>query len=427
MNWKPVITLLCCAPFAASAENLLDLYQLAVQADPQFSIADQERKAALSQQRVARSSLLPSVTAGGNVTKEWGQGSSMDNTSSGYLVSLTQSLFNRDSQLSYQQAGTSVEIAETDYLAAQQDLILRVSTRYFDVLAAQDNLTYAMRNKEAIGRQLNQAQQRFDVGLIAITDVRESEALHDLAQAEEIQARNQLDIALESLREVIGQEVKDLAKLSREMPLKRPDPEDSAKWVEIALENNPQYQTLKLNYELSGIQIERSRAARLPTLNVVGKHQYGDVENDLASAYSHTNSVGLELSVPLYLGGSIKARTEEAVIRRDQNKDRLEQNRRAIQRQARQAYLTVIAGISQANALKQAVVSTQTAYEATNTGFEVGTRTSVDVLNIQRDLLKSQRDYDQARYNYVVSTLQLKQAAGLVSEKDVETINKWLK
>ncbi len=413
---------------AAMAETLLDLYQLAQQADPQYRIAGKERDAAAEQRNQARSQLLPSIMAGASADKQWGRGLASDHTATGYSLSLKQALFNRPDRITHEQADIGTRKAEADYQAEAQDLIMRVASRYFAVLAAQEQVHFAKRNQEAILQQLTQARQRYDVGLIAITDVKEAEALHDLARADEIDAQNQLDIALESLREVINAEIKKLATLSPDMPLPQPDPNNAEEWIRTALEHNPQFIAARLGDDLAAKDILRNQAARLPTVDFTARHQYGDTDNDgFGGGYAHTNSLGVEVSVPLYLGGAIDSRIREAHVRKEQAQDRVEQSRRAIQRQARQAYLDVLAGISRVNALKQATASSKAANEATQAGFNVGTRTTVEVLNVQRDLLRAQRDYDRARYDYVVGTLRLKQAAGLLSISDLEAINAWLR
>ena len=412
---------------AAGAETLLEVYRQAEASDPQFKIAEAEQLAAREQVPQARSLLLPNVGLSGSAIAQRGQGRSTDATTLGYSVSVTQPLFQRDAQIQNDQADKQVEKAEVDYEYARQELILRVAQRYFEVLSALDELEFARTNKAAIHRQLDQSQQRFEVGLIAITDVHESQARYDLANAEEISAENELSTAREALREVAGQYYDSLAGLGDGIEFAPPDPASIEHWTERALEQNPALLALQFDAQIAAQEVHRQRAARLPEIDLVGRHSYSDSDTDdsFSGGYSHTNSLGVQFSMPLYVGGAISSRTREAKIRHQQALDSIELQRRQIERQVRDAYLGILAGISRVTALQQAVVSSQSAYEATRTGFEVGTRTSVEVLNSQRDLLAAKRDYANSRYHYVLNTLILKRAVGTLKVTDLEALEAW--
>lgn len=422
-----ILAIAWAAPAYPAADTLADLYQQALASDPQFKIAESERLAVGEKLPQAKSGLLPSLNAGASYTKAWSKGS-QDSTSSGYNLTLTQPLYARGNWIALDQAGSEIQRAEANYMSAQQGLMLRVAARYFEVLASQDNLEFAGNNKKAIQRQLDQTKQRFDVGLIAITDVQESQAAYDLAVAEEILAENTLNNAREALREVIGQYPGQLAGIRADMALLVPDPADIEAWAQRALEENPTILAARVAVELARQQIEQTRSVHYPRLDLVARHGYSDQDGSgmpQTGGYSLDNSLGLQLSVPIDVSGGMRSRTREAQYRHQQALDALEQQRRAVESQARQAYLNVISGISRLKALDQAVVSNRTALDATQTGFEVGTRTSVDVLNAQKELLRAQRDHAKARYDYLLNTLNLKQGAGSLSEEDLAALSKW--
>lgn len=416
------------------AETLLEIYRLAQQYDPQIKIATQERLASLEQLPQAHAPLLPQISLNGQVTEgwhsqDWIMNNTVENTSWGYAISLSYTLYRRQQQIQYEQVDDQVLQAQANYETALQNLIQRVADRYFSVLAANDNLKFARSAKEAFQSQLDQAKQRFEVGLIAITDVQEAQAGYDLAVADEILAQNQLDNSHESLREITGNYHRVLAVLNPDAPLLGPEPGDIAQWTKVALENNPQILAAQYAIEIALKEVEKQRAANLPTLDLVGQHSYTDVlrgEKNPPGSFTTDNSIGIQLNYNLYQGGAVRSRIREAKQRHLQSVAQLEQQRRTVQSQTRQAFLSLLSNISRVKALKQALISTEVALNAVKTGFELGTRTSVDVVNAQRDLLQAQRNYSNARYDYVLSTLKLKQAAGLITEGDLIAIDTWL-
>lgn len=418
---------------SASAENLLELYQLAEQQDPQLKIAEAQRLTILEKEPQLRAVLLPQIAIGAEVTealrvRNWLFGEEIENTSLGYEVSLSYALYRRDRQLALSQIGDVVKEVEAQYEGARQALIERVVTRYFAVLSSYDNLKLAKGAQKAFHRQLEQAQQRFEVGLIAITDVQEAQAGFDLAVAEEISAKNALDNAYEALREVTGQEHTTLATLAEDAPLPKPDPPNVTTWIQLALEQNPQLLATQHSVDSTQQEINIQQAAQLPTVNLVGRHGYTNVirGDEPMGSYKTTNSIGVQLSYFLYEGGGIRSRVREAQQQYQRVLAELESQKRGVYRQTQQAFLNLQSSFSSAQALQQAVVSNKVALEAVKAGFEVGTRTSVDVLNAQRDLLRAQRDHLNARYNAILASVHLKQAAGALNTEDVANLNKWL-
>jgi len=316
--------------------------------------------------------------------------------------------------------------ADAQYEAARQDLIVRVAQAYFNILTAQDNLEFAQAEKKAIAHQLDQARQRYNVGLSAITDVKEAKASYDLAVASEITAQNQLDTAREGLREIIGQSPASIAPLAQ-VRLVSPHPQDIKRWVDTALSQNLGVLASEAATRVAKDDVERQRSGRYPSLDVVASHSYSDNIGAGFGSKGTDSSIGLQLSIPLYSGGAINSRTRQAADLYSEAQDNLEKQRRTTVVQTRDAYLTVEADISHVKALKQSLASTQTALEATQAGFQVGTRTIVDVLNAEQQVFGAKRDYAKARYGYILATLKLKQAAGTLNATDLDQINAWLK
>ncbi|MBK9132147.1 MAG: TolC family outer membrane protein [Gammaproteobacteria bacterium] len=421
--------------FTAIAENLGDVYQLALRNDPVLKSAAAARDAALEARPQSRALLYPalSFSAGYDRTredvKEIGVGTPGVSTfdSRVYALSLNQPLFNRDYFVRLRQADATVAQADAVYHASEQDLIVRVAAAYFGLLAADDNLEFARAEKNAIEQQLEQAKQRFDVGLIAITDVHEAQAAFDLAKAREIVATNQLASSREALYEITAQAIDTVAPLGARIPLASPDPADIEHWGQVALEQNFALLAAQFAEESARQEVSRQRAGHYPTLDLTASLSRANDDGGVTGETDvEDRTIGLQFTLPLYLGGAVNSRTREAAYRLTQAREDVVSQRRAILRQTRDAYLAVVAGINSVNAFEQARVSAQSALDATQAGFDVGTRTTVDVLAAQRDLFAAQREYAQSRYDYILNLLRLKQASGLLVPPDVEEINRWL-
>ncbi len=424
---------LLAAGSAFGATDLLQVYDQAAQSDPQLAAADNAFKAASEAKPQARALILPSVGASASysrvradITKtSFGAPRAVTFNNKSYSLNLSQVLYNRDYFVQLKQADAQVAQAAAQFSAAKQDLITRVAQTYFAVLGAADSVEFAHAEKEAINRQLEQARKRFEVGMIAITDVHEAKAAYDSSRASEIAAQNDLANAQEALREVTGKQDSQLAKLGDHMPLVTPHPDKMADWTRTALDQNLQLISAEQASRVSKEQIERNRSGHYPSLNLVASHTFNDTGGLFVRAETD-NSVGIQLNVPIYQGGGVSSRVRQAAYSYEQSKDVIEQTRRSVLRQTRDAYRGVLTGISRVEALQQAVVSNESALEATEAGFEVGTRTIVDVLLAQSNLFRAKRDYAQARYSYILNTLQLKQAAGTLSVDDIRLINGWL-
>ena len=427
--------LVAAAPAMASAQalDLVGAYRLAAENDPAFLAAGAERDAALESVAIAQAGLRPSVSFGGSATLESDDvneppGAKSD-TYSNLSLSLdaTQPLYRLDRTIRLGQARTREEKAKADYAVRTQQLIERVVERYFGVLQARDDYRFAETNREAIGQQLRQAQERFEVGLIAVTDVEEAKARFDLASAREIETKNGLDNAREAMRETIGEYPENLAALGADIPLAIPDPADIDAWTETALERNLPIRSASLAVAIAKEQIRIASAGAQPTVDLVGRAAATDKNRKpTGGSEAVSASIGLRLNLPLYTGGRVSAETREARARHRESMHVQERARRDAVRQTRQAYLGVESAIARVGALRQAVVSSQSALDAVDAGFQVGTRTSVDVLDAQRDLFQARNDLAAARYDYIRNALKLRLAAGTLVPSDLDAINGWL-
>lgn len=417
---------------ASPAQDLVTVYGLALERDAELQIAEANYLAALQALPLARSGRRPQIFFNANGTQRESDNSETGDSTNrniGYSLNLTQSLYDTGTQgdINVAEATTAAQLAGLE--AARQALILRVAETYFDILAAEDNVEFAYAERTAIARQLEQAQKRFEVGLIAITDVQEAQARFDTAEAQAILAENLLENAFQSLVVITDDtSIRNLAPLGQNLELALPQPANAKAWVDLALKNNRDLIAAQQN--LNAARFERDKNARggYPTLDLVASYADNDVEDDglLGDSRQDDVIVGIELEIPLYTGGRIGAEQaqSESQLRAAQNTALL-QSRLASQ-QSRTAYLDVVSGISQVKALKQALESSNIALEATQAGFEVGTRTSVDVLVSLRETYRARRDYASARYDFLINNLRLKQAAGILRDDDLFEINRWL-
>ncbi|MCA1799029.1 MAG: TolC family outer membrane protein [Xanthomonadaceae bacterium] len=424
----------------AHAEDLLTVYQAAVENDPLIREALAERNALREARPQSLAGLLPGLEARGSredTTRDGTQISLLPDNSlalvdfasdtevTAYSLVLSQPIFRWDRWVALRQAGDRVAQAEINYEAARQQLIVRVAERYFNVLAAQDNLDFAAANKEAISRQLDQARRRFEVGLIAITDVQEAQAAYDTAVADEIAATRQLAAAREQLREITGDYYRNLAGPATDLALTPPEPANENAWVERALTDNLTLNAQRLSVDIARKEIGRVRAGHYPTidLNASRGRREATGSNPFDTSNVDTEFLSLNVVVPIFSGGATQSRVRESAYRHEASKSALEREARATERTARDAYLGVQSDISRVRALRQALESNATALQATEAGFEVGTRTTVDVLNARSLTFRARNELARSRYDYLLNTLRLKQAAGALTERDVQQVN----
>lgn len=427
--------LLLCVITPGYSENLSDIYHAAQTSDPTLASAEADFQAQLLNKPIARSALLPQINASAGYDQidiEYNDTTAIpysDDTFSreSWGLQLSQALYRKDHWARLAQADAGVAQAQADIESARQALIVRSAEAYFDVLTAQDSLVFAQAEKDAVQQQYEQSQERFDVGLIAITDVRESKAQLDISIASEIAAQAQLDTARENLAAIIGYQPKELVPLAETLPLAEPAPSDIDAWVDTAMDNNLQIRAASYGVEAAKQGVELSRAGHYPTLDLVGQYSLQDDNGGSTQGEITQSAIGLDLVIPLYSGGGTSAKVDQAKARRLQAQKGLELAKRSATQNARASYLNVHSSISQVNALAEVLKSTQTAREAAEAGFEVGTRTAVDVLDAVRQVYRSQRDYIDARHQYVLSALRLKQAAGTLSEEDLQQISQLTK
>ncbi len=435
-----LIALSSLVPLHAPAADLLSLFQLAEQRDPVLKGAQAGLRATLEAFPQARAGLLPSVGITANVARNFQQVTEVTApagvdafgsgdftfTSGGYSLNVTQPLYHRDRFIRLKQADSRIRQAQHEIDAVYQELIVRLAERYFALLGAADNLAFAGAELTALRRQLEETRQRFEVGLIAITDVEEAQAGYDLSLAQEIEAQNLLDDAREALHEVIGEEPGAIAKLREQIPLLSPEPADIAAWADRALVQNLRVAAASAAVDTAREEIDRQAAGHFPTLDLVGSHGFDTTGGRFGNVEIDGTAIGLELAVPIFSGGAVVSQTREAAERHQQAIEQMEQARRESYRRTRVAFLGVMAGISRIKALKQAVQSSEVSVSSTQAGLEVGTRTAVDVVVTERALFGARRDYARARYNYLLDTLRLKFAAGTLTSGDLAAVNGFL-
>jgi len=416
------------------AEDLRDIYKLALENDPVFKAAQASRDSAYQTVKISRGDFLPRINLSADYEDSSGDSkipgvpsasTSSDYKSKGYSASLSQPLYNSNIYNNHSINENLVNQADADYQSAQQDLIIRVATQYFRVLGAQDNLEFSQAELHANSRQLEQTKQRFEVGLVAITDVHEAQARYDLSVSQKIAAENLLNNENEALRAITGQYHQNLSQLKDNMPLEPPEPNDIEHWTKLALDQNSQLHASQFQVEQARDSVDLQRAGYKPSLdfNASRSHYDTDVSGVSGNTISNNTTYSINLSMNLFAGGSTNARVQQAQYNLVKAIEVLEQTQRNTQLNARNSFLGVLSAISQVKALKQLVVSSNSRLKASEAGFDVGTRTTVDVLDARQDLFNSQRQYARARYDYLLEKLRLKEACGTLEDKDLEQIN----
>lgn len=439
----------------AQAADLVQAYELARQSDPQLSAAENQALATGEGVVQSRASLLPQLSADASLTRNEGDSSqigaspdpndpnnvifgrtvgSSETTTRDYGLVLRQSLYDHGNYTGLRASRARADRASADYDAANNALMVRVADAYFNVLTAIETLVSARAEERAVKRQLDQAEKRLEVGLSPITDVHEARARFDSARANAINAETTLEDAREALAEITGRGLVGLRGLEPEYLPTLELSGTSESWVEQALANNPVLRSREMSLQAANHDIGTARSGHLPTLALSAS--YGDsatwgsrtsngviIPSDTASDGTR---VGVTLSVPLFSGFATQSRVRQAIHTRDATEDQLEQERRAVARQTRNAFRSLQAGVTEIEARQQAVVSARSALEATEAGFEVGTRTIVDVLLAQQQLFTAQREYARARHTFLVNGLRLKQSAGNIAFADVQAVNRLL-
>jgi outer membrane protein len=445
MKLKPILmaTLLAASGWAQAAD-LLQTFHAAQSNDPVFAAARAQQQASLEKLPQGRSQLLPTInfsanTAYNSLTTDYNPvfpplltNATVKYNSNGYGLTLVQPLFREQNWLSYTESELQAAQAGIQFRIAEQDLILRVAKAYFDVLIAQDSVQLAETQKAAISEQLAQAKRNFEVGTATVTDTLEAQARFDLTASQEIAAQNDLDIKRSALQQLINAAPQDLKPLGKEFKPEPPQPADMVKWLDAAQQTNLELAIAQKNDQIAEQEVARNRAGHMPTVDLVAN--YAQINSSASSfggnlaiaSNNNAKSIGVQLNIPLYEGGLVNSKTREAAANRERARQDLENARRNVEHQTRQAYLGVVSGMAQVQALQQALASSENLLEASKLGHEVGVRTNLDVLNAQQQLYSTRRDFYQAQYNYLVSELQLKAAAGALNEEDLKKVNQAL-
>jgi outer membrane protein len=425
---------------AAQASDLWDIYQLAAKNDATFQQAQANYDAASEDGMIARGGYLPNITLNAHRTRNENSGVQIGFDKAGnigpqnftsttyetlYQLQLVQPLFDWAAWHNIDVADAQEAQADAQFTAAQEDLLQRTATAYFNVLNARDTLKADRATADANAKQLEQAKEKYEVGMSAITDVENAQAAYDQSVANLISAQQQVITNEEQLRSIIDQPVGELMEPSVDMPLRSPDPNSSQQWVDQALKQNPNLLAAQSAADAANASIGVKRAGEMPTLNFVAQHNKTDDTGNNVFDLSHTkgNFVELELSWPLFSGLSTYGQVSQAQAQYRAAVANMTLVTRQTEQQARTAYLGVLTGISQVTSLRQSVKSNQTSMDATQTGMEVGTRTIVDVLTARQNLLTAETSFSNARYTYLESLLTLKASAGILTEQDVKQIN----
>lgn len=427
----------------AAGPNLLQVYEEAKAYDAQYAAARNALQAGLEKLPQGRALLLPTLelnSGGTQLTKSRAEIDFRDTptptairdvNSYGFQLRLSQPVFRMQNVLQYNQAEYQVKQAEATFGQAAQDLILRVAQAYFDLLAAQDNLTLVRAQKASIAEQLAQAKRNFEVGTATITDTHEAQARFDLVGAQEIVADNAVETKQRELQQISGKLYTTVKPLRPGVKHEPPRPARMQDWVELA--ENQGFPVLAQDAvsEIAGLEARRAAAAHLPTVDIVGT--YGITSSSgstafqsLGSTRTNSNSIGVQLGLPIYSGGALVSKERETAALYEKSKQDLKNVRRSQALSARQTYLLVVNGISTTAALEQAVISSRSAYESNKLGYEVGVRINIDVLNAEQQLYSASRDLLAARYGTIMNHLKLKSTAGSLTEADLEVVNRAL-
>lgn len=416
---------------AAAGDDLLTLYREALEADAQFTSATAQFGAVQERVPQSRAALLPSVSATANATQNNNEGNTYNHqnyASHAYFLNLTQPLFRWDTKITYDQSKLLVSQAQAELELARQDLILRLSQAYFDVLYADDSLATIQAERAAIGEQLAAANRRFELGTATVTDVRDAQARFDLVTAQEITARNDQLARREALRQITNRYPETLAPLASGVTLPDPEPADADEWEQAAVTDSLTVIAGQAALEIARLETRKARAGHYPTVDLVAAA--GNTDSDSINTVgtdTDERRIGVQVEMPIYSGGGVRARQRETSKLFEKAQADLDNARRSSALTARQAFLNTTAGLSQVKALEQALSSADTALQANVRGLELGVRANIDVLNAQQQLSATERDLTKSRYDTLISMLRLKAAAGRLAEADVQALNALLR
>ncbi|MBA3774565.1 MAG: TolC family outer membrane protein [Ramlibacter sp.] len=419
-----------CTP--ARSQNLLELYESARAYDATWQSAKAQYDANLFRAEQAKAGILPSANLGAGVTR-----SNLDSilpaaperniTSQTATVSASQPLYRPANVATWQQGKRQAELAQAQLAAASQDLIIRMSQAYFDVLAAQDTLAFVQAQKTAVGEQLAFAKRNFEVGTSTITDTREAQARHDLVIAQEIAAENDLRVKKLALDALVGKPDVKPNPLALPVSVPGPEPADVNVWVQQAEQSSPSIQQARTAVEIAQLETEKAKAGHKPTLDLTASYNVNRNPSGTATlaapVRNNTGSIGVSFNLPLFAGFATQNRIRETLSLEEKAQADLESARRNVAQATRAAFFGVVSGQGQVKALEAAEASSQSALEANRLGYQVGVRINIDVLNSQSQLFQTKRDLAQARYNVLLGQLRLRQANGTLVPEDLARLN----
>lgn len=422
--------------------DLLEIYDLALQNDAELAVARASWKASTEVVSQGRAALLPNIGVAANTTDNRSSqllanrlSSGSDRTdnwnSHGWSATLRQPLFNLESWFNFERADALSEQARMQFSVKQQNLIMRVSDAYFNVLRSQDNLATTIAEEKSVKRQLDQTRQRFEVGLIAETDVYEAKAAYDGARVARIQGANAVEVSLEHLRTITNRTVLAIAQMDKRMPVNTPIPAIAEEWVKTAIAQNLTLEAARHGVNVAEEQLRVSKSGHAPTLNAVAAYNHiNDSSNEGTiqglNGKSNNTVYGLELNLPIFSGGATSSKVRESSYRLEESQQSVDLTLRQTATNARNLFRTVNTDVDRIEARCQGIVSARSALKATESGYDVGTRNIIDVLNAQKVLFSAQHDYFNARYDFIINTLQLKQTAGTLSPEDLQKLNEWM-
>ena len=418
------------------AADLLEIYNIAIKSDPELLAAEAKHQSTLQEYPIARSNLLPNIRFKGTSqrTREsidgaiYGSSSPTSQfTTDEYSINLKQPLYRRDlfSLLEKSEYQVAKSLAERD--SARQNLIIRVVEAYFNILDSEDNIDYVVSEKAAIKSQLDESKKRLEVGLIAITDYAEAKASYDLSETNVIEAQNQKDLARESLYVLTGKQFKSFSSLNHNIKAKSPDPDDIKSWENFAVKQNLDLLTYRRAQDIAIANLKFERSKHFPTLDIYGTIKETDKGGGSSGAFDSNNDfIGIELNIPIFIGGNTYYSSKQAEFEKEKARYDLLKKKREVIRDSRQAFLNLKSAISKVNASKKALESNELSVEYNKAGFEVGTRSTTDVLLALKEFYKAKKNYSKSKYDYLMSKLKLKQSIGTLSIDDLKVVNSWL-
>lgn len=416
----------------AGASDLLQIYKDAVANDAQFGSARAANVAGQERSVQGRAGLMPSIGLSGSNTQtkidsepDLGRSANFTTNSNTYSLALSQPLFRWANWQQYEQGKLSVVVADAQFAQAQEDLIVRVSQAYFDVLAAQDTLKTLQAQKVATSEQLASAKRNFEVGTSTITDSHEAQSRYDLIIAQELAGEGDLAIKRAALQQIIGRDAGDLASLKAGIQVSPPQPAQMADWVSSAEKQNFNVVASQVAVEIAKRDISRNRAGHYPTVDLIastGRTATGG-QSLSGTGTSKANTIGVQWNIPIFSGFAVDSRVRESIALEDKARNDLETARRAAAQGSRQAYVGVTSGLAQIKALEAAEISSQSALDSNKLGYQVGVRINIDVLNAQQQLSTTRQNLAKARYDAIMNGLRLKSAAGILKEQDLSAVN----